>query len=180
MEFFSGLNNSDITAISSMVIAFFAFAVALFQGVITRQHNVLSLRPLISISSEIVLSQDVSLRLSNSGVGPAIITSVYYLIGNKKFELRVGEDFHDLRGRMGLTDFDFDLVCNLSIFKSIIPAAEDMVFLKFINVKHPEYETVELNEKIVKSLPKFIINYKCLYEKKYTSEWSKSVARDLV
>lgn len=180
MEFFSGLNNSDITAFSSMLIALFALIATLYQGFITRTHNVLSLRPLVSISSQVILSRDVTLHLSNQGVGPAIITSVYYLIDNKKFELRVGEDFHALRGRMGLTNFDFDLECNLSIFTSIIPAAEDVTFLKFINVKHPERETVELNREIVMSLPKFIINYKCMYDKKYTYEWSKSLARDLV
>ena len=180
MVFLSELTNSEITALSSVFIAFFAFIVAILQGFITRKHNILSLRPLVSFHNKMALTKDIYIGLSNHGVGPAIITSVYYFIDNDKYELKGGNDFQSLIERIGLTDINFNLECNLSVGNTVIPASGNSVLLNFLNVSCEHLDKTEINEKILKALPTFIINYKCTYNKKYTEKWSKNLANNLV
>lgn len=180
MVFISELTNSEITALSSVFIAFLAFIVAIFQGFFTRKHNILSLRPLVSFNNEIVLTKDIYIGLSNHGVGPAIITSVHYFIDNDKYELKGGNDFQSLIESIGLTDINFNLECNLSVGNTVIPALGESVLLKFSNVSSEHLDKTEINKKILKALPSFIISYKCTYNKKYTEKWSKKLAHNLV
>lgn len=180
LEFLSKLTNSEITALSSICIAFFAFIVAVIQGYITRKHNVLSLRPMVEFSNKIVLARDISLCLVNHGVGPAIITSIYYLIDNNKYELTGGNDFKDLINRMELPESKFELECNLSIHNTVIPAAGESVLLKFKNISSAQLSKTELNKEILRSLPEFLINYKCVYNKKYTKQWTKNLADNMI
>ncbi len=75
-----------VTAIMSIIIAFFALLTTIVQGIQNHRRNKLLVKPLISITNEISVINDVNIKgdlhykvvLTNQGVGPAII---------KKFEL---------------------------------------------------------------------------------------------
>ncbi len=70
---------SILIALASGVIAIIALRASIRSGEETRKHNKLSVRPLLSIDnamSEVGNRGFYSIRLSNCGIGPAIITDV--------------------------------------------------------------------------------------------------------
>jgi hypothetical protein len=68
------LNTDVIVAASAAVIALAALGVSIWQGLLMRKHNRLSVTPHLRFDA--ILRSDVPIRivLSNTGVGPAIIT----------------------------------------------------------------------------------------------------------
>lgn len=74
-----------ITAISATVIALIALYVSIWQGIVNRDHNRLSVKPVLHFSSGELCEEDSEvttyyIHIENRGLGPAIIKSfkVYY------------------------------------------------------------------------------------------------------
>lgn len=73
-----------VTAISTVSIATFGLALAVYEGRQTRLHNKKSVRPNLTIHTFIGESRDHTpgIYLMNSGLGPAKILSAEYTISN--------------------------------------------------------------------------------------------------
>lgn len=73
----SPMNNDDwqvITGISSAVIALCALVFSIWQGIVARRHNRLSVRPHLSTWTHRVAEKGFySIEVINNGIGPAII-----------------------------------------------------------------------------------------------------------
>ncbi len=67
----------------ALFIAFVALAVAIWQGIETRKHNRLSVKPHLYFSTYSVLGEAAGLRVTNGGLGPAIIKSFSLAVDNK-------------------------------------------------------------------------------------------------
>ena len=66
------MNTETIISLSATVIALSAFGVALWQGYVTRKHNRLSVKPMLHFDIGMI-EDDFVLKLTNSGIGPAVI-----------------------------------------------------------------------------------------------------------
>ena len=79
-----GVQTSNVLALLALLVALAAFAVAFWQGWLTRQHNRLSVRPRLSF---VVSFGDHALpfgvHLVNNGVGPAFITDFSIVVDGK-------------------------------------------------------------------------------------------------
>ncbi|WAJ72233.1 hypothetical protein [Catenovulum adriaticum] len=181
MEYFNSFTKSDITAISSVVIAFLALFLTIWQGLVVKKHNRLSLQPILRFASEVAVSKKgLVFSISNHGVGPAIISSLYYVVKGKRYEIVNINSFSELRVNLGLTDFDFSLLGHPKIKNAVIPAGENTIIFKFANLDGTDLTDSELNKTIVHSLPKFGVDYTCTYGKKYSQEWSWEPVENLV
>ncbi|WP_332405968.1 hypothetical protein [Vibrio metschnikovii] len=170
----SEITNSDIIAISSVVVALVALVVAISQSYVTREHNVLALRPVLIIESESSLKDGISIRFRNHGQGPAFIKKVEYIIDGKSYDISSGNDYSDLMKRIGLVHIDFSIKCNASVSDSVIPSLGEGVFIQFYNYDGSKIEDENKNRTIIESLPEFKVKYKCSYDKSYVETWKIS------
>ena len=69
-----------ILGIIGTMIAFSVAVVTIWQGFLMRRHNRLSVRPMLRIDRYTVLGEKVGISIRNTGVGPAIIKSIEYVI----------------------------------------------------------------------------------------------------
>ena len=66
--------------IAGTIIALGAAITTIWQSVLTRKHNRLSVRPLLRIDRKYVTGETASVVLTNAGFGPAIIHSITILV----------------------------------------------------------------------------------------------------
>ncbi|WP_341501924.1 hypothetical protein [Gallaecimonas sp. GXIMD4217] len=78
--------------IAVTVIAIIALVVSIWQGVVTREHNRLSLKPYL-LSNPVVTGDKGrdGVFVSNDGVGPAFIKSAKIIINQEAFDLTAGD-----------------------------------------------------------------------------------------
>jgi hypothetical protein len=69
------MDANTITAICATVIAVASLVVSVTEARATREHNRQSIRPLLSFECRRQENDEAGIRLYNSGLGPAIITS---------------------------------------------------------------------------------------------------------
>lgn len=82
------MTNSDYIAIASAAIALLALFSTGWQAWIARHHNRLSVKPLLSWSSNLAQTPngfEVTVMLSNNGLGPAIVTERYFTLDGLHF-----------------------------------------------------------------------------------------------
>jgi len=72
-----------ILAICSLLVAIAASFATIWQGVLLRKHNRISLRPILRIESRVVEDEMASMILTNTGLGTAIIKSTSLLFDGK-------------------------------------------------------------------------------------------------
>ena len=70
------ITSSDVIAISSAVIALCALITTIWQGVVSRRHNRMSVKPVLDFDREVRPKEMFSISLKNHGVGVAIIQSI--------------------------------------------------------------------------------------------------------
>ncbi|MFA6599322.1 MAG: hypothetical protein WCS69_16495 [Ignavibacteriaceae bacterium] len=69
-----------LLGIIGTIIALSAVVTTVWQGILTRRHNRLSVKPILRIDRKTVVGEKVSILLTNSGVGPAIICRVKFFV----------------------------------------------------------------------------------------------------
>ncbi len=80
------INWDLIIAVSGLLIALAASVATIWQGVLTRKHNKLSVKPFLRIDRLITSGNDVKVAMINSGVGPAIFNSLKLKVGSEIFD----------------------------------------------------------------------------------------------
>lgn len=118
------MDSSDVVAVSGVVIAVAALAVSTYQSWLSRDHNRRSVRPVLELRTHFRPGSTAGLRLTNSGLGPAVLTeTAVWLDGARvgpfdqetsnliRGEARPRPSAHTLSGRNVLaTDYDGDLL----------------------------------------------------------------------
>lgn len=84
-------NNNSL----AIFIAFLALVVSIWQGVISRNHNKLSVIPILTIS-DIFLEDNYCLEIANGGTGPAVIDKMSLFTINDKNKRVPQNDWYDL------------------------------------------------------------------------------------
>ena len=75
------MNTDLIVAYSAIFIALASLFVTIWQGIITRKHNRLSVKPLPDIHTQ-NFENKIAVLLENNGTGPLIIKSFRAIVGN--------------------------------------------------------------------------------------------------
>ncbi|EMK6709826.1 hypothetical protein V9J54_003541 [Vibrio cholerae] len=77
-----------VVNISSMAIALAAVCVSIWQGVVMREHNKLSLKPYITSAPRLPgVGGDNGVFVANDGLGPAFIKDAKIIANGKEFDL---------------------------------------------------------------------------------------------
>ncbi len=77
-----------ILSISAISISALALIVALWQGVVSREHNRLSVKPTILVASALEGKGGKNgIYISNAGLGPGIINKAILIVNNLEFDL---------------------------------------------------------------------------------------------
>lgn len=78
------MDANTVIAICSVVIAVASLAVSAYVAWATRNHNRLSVRPLLGLTASFPVGGTAGLRLTNSGLGPATIISSQLTVDGKQ------------------------------------------------------------------------------------------------
>lgn len=82
------MNTDKIIASSAMIISICALSVSIWQGMVAREHNRLSVKPNLLITPYLEGHGGKNgIYLSNDGLGPGIITHASITINNKDYDL---------------------------------------------------------------------------------------------
>ncbi len=76
------MGKSDYNAIGSVIVALAVFAVAIWQGFLTRKHNILSVKPRFYIDKSYV--EGLHYRLESQGLGPGVIENFAILVNEEE------------------------------------------------------------------------------------------------
>ena len=162
---------SNITDWGAIVVALLALGAAIWQGIISRRHNRISVTPMIVHHVDTDIRRDgisVSIKIRNVGSGTALVTDRYFLLRGERFIPRTPN--HLIKEIVEATigkALHYQIVTS-GMFgpRAKIPAgAEITLATVFFPGLHPDaQETIEaLTDKA-----DFVVAYKCLYGETYT------------
>ena len=158
-----------IIAISSTVIALAALFVSIWQGILTRQHNKLSVMPRLRIDFHRAVELiSIKVLLVNKGTGPAIIRSMDY--GVDKLML-TGDPTIQMMAALKKVDIPTGLCYGHFFYPDeVIAPGESVELLHFPNIE-PNNPT---RAQIAKSLDRltFKIRHESIYKDKLELEYS--------
>lgn len=81
------MSSEKVLSISAIFISICALAVSIWQGVVEREHNRLSLTPYIEVSPRLAGRSQSGIFIENAGTGAAFIKYVNISSGGKLFKL---------------------------------------------------------------------------------------------
>src|SRR3990167_560763 len=142
---FIEFNWQFITGISTIVIAVCALAFSIWQGMQTRKHNKLSVRPhLTAWVKRDAVKRFYSIELINNGIGPALIEEFLIKVDDKVIAGKGIEQINKVWD-MIFPNFRFNHVCNLITKGDCIAAKEKVVFMEihFLQEPFPTFEFLE-------------------------------------
>lgn len=76
------MDNNIIVSICAIIIALASLGVAIWQGSVTRKHNILSVKPIPDILTS-NFENKIAITLENNGAGPLIIKKFRAYVGNE-------------------------------------------------------------------------------------------------
>lgn len=85
----------------ALFIAILALAISLWQGFEERRHNRLTVKPLLNFET-ISHNQTKSIRLSNNGLGPAVIKGFYVYLDGQKIDANIENPWSKVMKKRGL------------------------------------------------------------------------------
>jgi hypothetical protein len=93
---------TEIIAISSVVIAVCALGISIWQGYIARQHNKLSVVPILHVDLDTTEGKDIEIVSVNNGVGPAIITHFTVYCDDVAYDFPDTTKYREIVQKLGL------------------------------------------------------------------------------
>ena len=169
----SGVFFSTVTAIAGSFIAFMAFKLSSSEAKATRAHNRLSVKPILQfeftqfkgVSDK--LNKSFTLKLSNKGIGPAIINDVDFKINSTLIYQSI--DGENIIASHHGKDFRALIESSMSSYKASVKAAViskgstfqanetlDVLHVEFDEISHEAFRAAINNVK-------FLVTYKSIY-----------------
>jgi hypothetical protein len=96
------MDASTIVAICATLIAVVSLAVSVYEGLETRRHYRLSVRPLLKLDVSLHPGQTSGLRLMNVGLGPAVITETHLTVDGQPLGAFSESNVNPVRDSLGL------------------------------------------------------------------------------
>ncbi|WP_253652467.1 MULTISPECIES: hypothetical protein [unclassified Vibrio] len=158
-------SNSDLIAISAVLIASASFIVSFWQGYLLRKHNVLSVKPHLTLESVMSTNEDIHFYIRNDGLGTAIIKNFKVEVNGATHEIVSAQDlcrilanekFHSDKLDIGFENIDKNSAIRAGASRTIVHyggSAKDVLVASDI--------VLELSSIY------FIVEYECMYGKKY-------------
>ena len=126
---------SDVIAICSLVIAFFSFAITIWQGWVLRRHNRLSVKPLLDFNRN-VRPDKILISLKNHGVGVAVINSIH-ITNNEETDYFGRDSLEGLAKKYSTGDLYYEFI---QAEPGTALAAGDEVRLLMVNLQNASAE----------------------------------------
>ena len=82
------MKTEKIQSLIAILVAILALAISIWQGFEERKHNRLSVKPLLNFET-VSHNQTKSIRLSNDGLGPAIIKGFYVYLDGEQLDANI-------------------------------------------------------------------------------------------
>ncbi|MBW8367817.1 MAG: hypothetical protein K0M70_08170 [Arenimonas sp.] len=169
------LTSSDIIAMSSAVIALCALGISIWQGYVTRQHNVLSARPIIELLACLGDPEKDGIILKNAGPGPAIVRGITLTSDRVRFNLFSEHEFKKLLSAWTEGLSPTPTFGTLHVDDNTIIASGESVQFLAVNPYTPMAQLfLRLEEKF--GGMEIDVEYECLYGKKHTSKYKRGVS----
>lgn len=161
------LKADSLVAFASMIVAVLALGVTVWQGLVTRRHNRLSVEPFLTWSVSRTFDEEGAtfvFAIENRGIGPALTKACYFTVRGERFSN--GTEGHDvvkaLADAMLRPDVRYHLGHHgLPGRSSAISPGQDFVVAKltFPNAGPEELAAVEKKLEDVN----FVVDYETIY-----------------
>jgi hypothetical protein len=154
-----------ITAIGTVVIALAALALSLWQFRASRTHNKLSVRPLLVFDASYDPTvRGFGLRVSNKGVGPAVILEFRILVDGKDETASAPHPWADALMKL---DLNYKFVQHFSLGSDTAVSPEETVPLITAD---PDQITEDMVHHMKNRLPRIgiVISYQSVYGEHFT------------
>jgi hypothetical protein len=115
-----------LLGIFGTLIALSVAITTIWQSVLTRRHNRLSVKPILQIYRNTVTGEHAGIILRNNGVGPAIINSVEFMVDELTIPANVSDPWTEVLNRIDLTNNRMRIEAITS--KESLSAGEKMPF----------------------------------------------------
>ncbi len=96
------MKHENLQSLIAITIATLAVVISIWQGFEQRRHNRLSVKPLLNFET-VAHNQTKTIRLSNDGLGPAIIKEFYVTMDGEKIDANVQNPWTPVVENRGLT-----------------------------------------------------------------------------
>jgi len=161
---------TNVIAICAAIIATASLFVAVRQTSLTRRHNRLSVRPVLSMYRMEFKNKPVEYILRNQGIGPATIKKFEIILDDKIVSPTSGNIIYDLVAKLDIPREN--VTGHLISENEPISSGKDISIVQFTGSDNNE----ELNRELVKILPrvKFRITYTSMYEEYFVYEGNGS------
>ncbi|WP_416398908.1 hypothetical protein [Allohahella sp. A8] len=161
----ASVRSGNIFAAAAVFISLLALGVSIWQGILSREHNRLSLAPHLQVSPRLQGDGETGLYLENSGTGSAFIQSATISDGSKVFDLTANE-WPQFLQHLGINPQCFRN--NWLRPAAAILAGKEFNLLKISDaeVLH-EYCSVQMRQFFLQKGVKLTIAYTSIYEDHY-------------
>ena len=157
----------QIIGISTVIIAVTAVIFTYIQIKMSKEHNRLSIKPHLNITLEAVHNRNFCLRLTNHGIGPAIIKKYTSPLIKEKRNITSREDLVLILEKINL---DKEWINGYSLSEEQgISAGDSILLFNFPLELHTGERKRQFEEGIVKL--QFQIEYESIYEDKFTLQY---------
>jgi hypothetical protein len=161
--------NSDYIALCSGFVALLALFVSVWQGYITRKHNILSVRPHVEITYN-SLFDDYSVEISNNGLGAAIVKEVVLSFDGKTCLMN---DESNIKVFLNYLFGDFQTIIKYHSSDNTFSLAPNEKQLLFRFQPPPDVDLTSYNHHFNKARIRskelsVKVTYECMYGKLYT------------
>jgi len=158
-------NNSDYIAIASAIVALCALGTSLWQGYVTRTHNVLSVRPYLDLLISQKRGEPFGIEIQNNGTGPAILISIIAIVNGKSYDLSHEQPLIDLTSILVCKKLTYDATRFAHEARSVFPPTSIIPLLTITPTSGEDQFWNHIN-RTCKSL-RIELRYRCIYGRSY-------------
>jgi hypothetical protein len=169
-ECISMFEASDYIAFASVFIALLVFGFTVWQGMQTRKHNQLSVKPFLDFLWVNNHEKGIKCEISNLGVGPAFLSKVDFFVDGKELQIKDRGDYKSLFELLDLNEVLGQVSVQHIQPNSALSIGQTNELLMFCDssVSKDDYDLIasKLRRLTIK------VEYKCIYGISYQSSKS--------
>lgn len=162
------MNQSDIISCAAAFISLLALTTTIWQGYISRKHNIMSIKPSLGFEISLALKgAPITFKVKNNGLGPAIVKSFRLITKDKQIEYC---NINEVKTTFGDLGIDLGGISWGTMFidqNEYISPNESHVFLEFPDA----HKNALIHDDLIIKLSNvgFSIDYECIYGYKYNA-----------
>ena len=150
-------------------IAVLALAFSIGQGIATRRHNRLSLRPHLFFDTIMIEGQEGGLRLTNGGIGPAIADTFHVWLDNKDPGSQYDPADRGWSKIMDILKLPFGFNAFFLEANQIVQPGETLFVFSIIEGNRNPANDIALNQAVNRLAIE--ITYKSMYGEQFDVKW---------